>query len=622
MTKENFKTAARSEEIPAVNLDAYYTGWDDPQLKADMDQYAKKVRDFSQHYKGRLADLTPDELADCFEMRDVMSDLASRFGVYISYNFSMNSTDPVNKSWLEKYQAASTDNSSYLKFFSIELCEIPADRLERDMQSCPRLERYRPAIERTLKGKPFQLSEAEEKVMSVKSLTSARGWVQYFKEVAADSTLKLDGRTMGREEVLTMMNAPDRKTREKAYKAFARGLKRDLSHNTRITNMLALDKWQEDKLRGYASPVSDMNQYNNIEDGVIEALNTAITNGYSRMSHRYYRAKADYMGLERMKPWDRNAPLATTGDDKMTYAEARDITLRTYQEFSPVMGGIAQEFFDNNWIDARLRKGKAGGAFAQGGAVSRHPLMFLNWTGSRRDLYTMAHEMGHNIHQYLANEATGSQILTSTPLTLAETASVFGEKLVFETMLAAETNPQKRVEMIGAKLDDMMNTVVRQIAFFNFELGVHNGYRDKGTSLTSDELGRIFADTQKAALGPAIELDKSNAMFWSYIPHFIKTPFYVYAYAFGDCLVNALYAQYEATDDKEGFKQKYIDLLKAGGTKHHSEALAPFGIDLTDPAFWEKGVGLVEDMVVRFEDAIIKERAAKPDVQKDRKLVP
>lgn len=625
MTKTKFKTAASAENetIPAVNLDAYYKGWDDPQLQQDMDQRAQDVKDFNDKYKGKLADLTPEELADCYERLDAMNDLASRVGVFISYNFSMNSSDPVNKGWLEKYQAAATENGSYMKFFSIELCALPDGHLENAMQACPRLNRYRPAIERTLQGKPYQLSEAEEKIMGIKSQSSSQGWVKFFKELEADSSFTMGGKKVGREEVLSLMSSPNRETREKAYKSFARGIKRDLPHNTRITNMLALDKWQEDKLRGFPSPVSEMNQYNNIEDEVIEALNAAITKGYSRMSHRYYAAKADYLGLPKLKPWDRNAPLSTDADaEKMSYAEARDITLETYKEFSPIAGDIAQEFFDNNWIDARLRKGKAGGAFAQGGAVSRHPLMFLNWTGSRRDLYTMAHEMGHNIHQRLANQNTNSQILTSTPLTLAETASVFGEKLVFEKMLAAETDPKKRVEMIGGKLDDMMNTVVRQIAFFNFELGVHNGYREKGASLTSDELGKIFEDTQKAALGPAIELDKANSMFWSYIPHFIKTPFYVYAYSFGDCLVNALYSQYEATDDKEGFKQKYIDLLKAGGTKHHSEALAPFGIDLTDSSFWEKGVDLVEDMVVRFEQAVAEERAAKPVVKKDKKLVP
>lgn len=619
MTKENFKAAAQVEEIPAVNLDAYYKGWDDPQFQADIDKRAQDVKDFNAKYKGKLATLTPDELAECFETLDQMFDLGARIGVFVSYNFSMNSTDPVNKKWLETYQSAATENDSYMKFFDIELCEIEREKLESAMDASPRLNRYRPSILRKLDGKPFRLTEAEEKIMSVKSLTSSQGWIQYFKEVAAASTYRLDGKTMGREEVLTQMSSPDRALRERAYKAFARGLKRDLSHNTRVTNMLALDKWQEDKLRGYPTPVSEMNKYNNIEDEVVEALNTAITNGYGRMSHRYYAAKADYLGLPKLKPWDRNAPLTTTGDDTMSYAEARDITLQTYHEFSPVTGAIAQEFFDNNWIDARLRKGKAGGAFAQGGAVSRHPLMFLNWTGSRRDLYTMAHEMGHNIHQRLANQSTQSQILTSTPLTLAETASVFGEKLVFEKMLAAETDPTKRVEMIGGKLDDMMNTVVRQIAFFNFELGVHNGYREKGSSLTSDELNKIFTDTQKAALGDAVELDKDNGMFWSYIPHFIKTPFYVYAYAFGDCLVNALYAQYEATADKDKFKQDYIDLLKAGGTKHHSEALKPFGIDLRDPAFWEKGVGLVEDMVIRFEEAVAEQRAlaAKPSVKRN-----
>jgi len=622
MTKDSFKTAAMAEEIPAVNLDAYYEGWDDPQLQKDMDQYARDVKNFNAQYKGKLASLTPDELAGCFEKLDEMCDLSARVGVFISYNFSMNSTDTVNKKWLEEYQSKSTENSAYMQFFNIELCAIEREKLEFAMSVSPHLDRYRPAIIEALNGKPFQLTEAEEKIMSVKSLTSSQGWVQYFKEVSAAATYRLNGQTISRKEVATQMSSPDRAIREQAYKAMTRGLKRDLFHNTRITNMLALDKWQEDKLRGYPTAVSAMNRYNNIEDDVVEALNTAITNGYSRMSHRYYAAKADYLGLQKLKPWDRNAPLMITGDDKISYTEARDITLQTYKEFSPVFGAIAQEFFDNNWIDARLRKGKAGGAFAQGGAVSRHPLMFLNWTGSRRDLYTMAHEMGHNIHQRLANQSTQSQILTSTPLTLAETASVFGEKLVFEKMLAAETDPTKRVKMIGGKLDDMMNTVVRQIAFFNFELGVHNGYREKGSSLTSQELGTIFTRTQKAALGDAVELDKDNSMFWSYIPHFIKTPFYVYAYAFGECLVNALYAQFEATADKEKFKQDYTDLLKAGGTKHHSEALRPFGIDLRDPAFWEKGVGLVENMVIRFEEAVEFDRAAKvkPVPCKDRKL--
>jgi oligoendopeptidase F len=313
------------------------------------------------------------------------------------------------------------------------------------------------------------------------------------------------------------------------------------------------------------------------------------------MSHRYYALKARWMGQDKLAHWDRNAPLPEEPQRLIGWAQAERMVLDAYGAFAPEMATIAQNFFDKSWIDAPVREGKSPGAFSHPTVPSVHPYILMNYQGKPRDVMTLAHELGHGVHQVLA--AKQGPLMAPTPLTLAETASVFGEMLTFKTLLAQVENPKQRKALLASKVEDMINTVVRQIAFYTFERDVHLA-RKEG-ELTSDRLGEIWLDVQRRSLGPAIDLRPGYETFWCYIPHFIHSPFYVYAYAFGECLVNSLYAVYENAN--EGFAEKYLDMLRAGGTKHHKELLAPFGLDATDPGFWAMGLKVIEDLIDELE---------------------
>jgi oligoendopeptidase F len=327
----------------------------------------------------------------------------------------------------------------------------------------------------------------------------------------------------------------------------------------------------------------------------VDALREAVQAAYPRLSHRYYALKAKWLGLDKLEYWDRNAPLPQADERTIPWEEARATVLEAYAGFSPRMAELAEPFFDKGWIDAPIRPGKAPGAFSHPGVSDVHPFVMLNYQGKKRDVMTLAHELGHGVHQRLA--AAQGELLSRTPLTLAETASVFGEMLTFRKLLRQEENPKRKKALLAAKVEDMINTVVRQIAFYEFERRIHAARREG--ELTSDDIGRIWMEVQGESLGPAINLGEGYEYFWAYVPHFIHAPFYVYAYAFGDGLVNALYAVYE--QGAEGFDEKYFAMLEAGGTKHHKELLAPFGLDASDPAFWDKGLSLIERFIGELE---------------------
>jgi oligoendopeptidase F len=370
-------------------------------------------------------------------------------------------------------------------------------------------------------------------------------------------------------------------------------------HNLRtftlIANTLAKDKEISDRWRGFADIADARHLANRVEREVVEALVTAVREAYPRLSHRYYALKARWFGKKRLPYWDRNAPLPDLPARAIPWLEAKDTVLSAYRAFSPEMAKIAERFFAERWIDAPVRSGKAPGAFSNPTVPSSHPFILLNYQGKPRDVMTLAHELGHGVHQVLA--APNGALMAPTPLTLAETASVFGEMLTFRKLLADSRNQKERKAMLAAKVEDMINTVVRQIAFYTFERAVHSERRNG--ELTAAQIGALWLDVQRESLGPAIELKPGYETFWCYIPHFIHSPFYVYAYAFGDCLVNSLYAVYE--NAAQGFAERYLAMLAAGGTKHHSELLAPFGLDARDPAFWQGGLRVIERMIVELE---------------------
>jgi oligoendopeptidase F len=380
--------------------------------------------------------------------------------------------------------------------------------------------------------------------------------------------------------------------------AIADVLGRNVRLFARITNTLAKDKQIEDGWRHFARPISSRNLANQVEDEVVDALIAAVRDAYPRLSHRYYALKARWMGLDKLQYWDRNAPLPEDADRRRGWADAKVVVLDAYRRFSPRLAGILDDFFDRRWIDAEVRAGKDSGAFCHPAVPSVHPYVLMNYQGKARDVMTLAHELGHGVHQVLAAEQ--GYLLSGTPLTLAETASVFGEQLTFESLLDGEPDPAQRRVLLASKIEDKINTVVRQIAFCEFEREVHD--RRKAAELTPDELGQVWMEVQRTSLGPAFEYRDEYRTFWSYIPHFVHVPFYVYAYAFGDCLVSSLYAVYQQSP--EGFEARYLAMLRAGGTLKHKELLAPFGLDASEPAFWAKGLALTERLIDRLEQEL------------------
>jgi oligoendopeptidase F len=352
------------------------------------------------------------------------------------------------------------------------------------------------------------------------------------------------------------------------------------------------------------NPVEGMNMYNNIDNDIVDAMNGAVNRSYPRIAHRYYEFLRQSLGLEKLKGWDRNAPLQAREESKISYGNAKKIVLAAYRSFSPRMADIAQKFFDNNWIDARVTPDKQSGAFSSPNSIDTHPVVLLNYLGTPRDVATMAHELGHGVHQYLAAKKLQSEMASNTPLTVAETASVFGERITFESLLALETDPENRIDLLAGKINDMINTVMRQNAFFNFEKKLHATRKEAGRDLEAKEINQIYLDTQKEMLGDAFDLDVKYGLEWSYIPHFIDSPYYVYAYPFGECFVNSLYRKYQEAEDKQEFAEKYIRMLESGGTKSAEELVKEFDLDLRDPSFWDGGMKAIEELMDRLEQEV------------------
>jgi oligoendopeptidase F len=482
----------------------------------------------------------------------------------------------------------------HLLFFSLELNRIDDAAIEAAMAD-PVLGHYRPWIEDVRKEKPYQLEDRVEQLFHEKSVTGYSAWNRQYDEMVGGLRFKIGGDKLSIEPALSLLQDADGKKRKAAAQALAKTFKENLRPFTLITNTLAKDKEISDRWRGFKDVADARHLGNRIEGEVVEALVSAVRAAYPKLSHRYYTLKAKWFGKKRLPHWDRNAPLPKVTQPTIPWDAARSTVLTAYGAFSPRMAEVADRFFQKNWIDAAVRDGKQPGAFAHPTVPSVHPYVLLNYQGKPRDVMTLAHELGHGVHQVLA--APNGPLMAPTPLTLAETASVFGEMLTFKKLLAQTTDRKQRKSMLAAKVEDMINTVVRQIAFYTFERKVHLERRNG--ELTADKICELWMSVQTESLGPAIELKPGYETFWTYIPHFIHSPFYVYAYAFGDCLVNSLYAVYEKSAN--GFAERYLDMLAAGGTKHHAELLAPFGLDARDPKFWDGGLSVIAKLIDELE---------------------
>lgn len=591
------QTAPDLGDLPEWDLTDLYPSMESKELEADLERMTSACAAFAKRYEGRLAELDGDGLAAAIAEYESFDQVLGRVMSYAGLLYTQNTQDPARAKFMSDCQTRVTEISTPLVFFTLELNRLEDARLDKMLAESETLARYRPWLERLRSFRPYQLSDELEKFLHDQSVVGASAWNRLFDETIAGMSFDVEGEPepLGLEATLNLMSDRDRSRREAGAHAVAHAMSDNLRLFSRITNTLAKEKEVEDRWRKLPTPEYSRHLANHVEPEVVDALRKAVQNAYPRLSHRYYALKAKWLGLDQLEYWDRNAPLPDSDDRVIPWEEARATVLGAYAEFSPRMAELAEPFFDRGWIDAPVRPVKAPGAFSHSTVTDVHPYVMMNYLGKPRDVMTLAHELGHGVHQRLA--AAQGELLSRTPLTLAETASVFGEMLTFQRMLSEAPDARIRKAMLAGKVEDMINTVVRQIAFYEFELRVHAARREG--ELTSDQICEIWMAVQAESLGPAINLPDEYRTFWAYVPHFIHSPFYVYAYAFGDGLVNALYAVYEQADS--GFQDRYFDLLRAGGTLHHSQALAPFGLDATDPAFWDQGLGVIGRMIDELE---------------------
>jgi oligoendopeptidase F len=583
-----------AEAPPEWDLRDLYASSAAPEIEADLERALHDATALEAEAKGRLAALDGAALGAVIERYEAIEERLGRLMSYAQLLHAAKADDAQIGRFYQTIHERVTNVGTRLLFLTLELNRIEDDALAGKLES-PLLARYRPWIRDVRAFRPHQLDDEIERVLHEKSVTGRSAWVRLFDETMASLRFPLDGKELTSSEIFDLLSDRDRAKRQAAATSIASVLTPRVKLFALITNTLAKDKQIEDGWRHFPRPISSRNLANHVEDAVVDALIAAVRDSYPRLSHRYYRLKARWLGLDHLEHWDRNAPLPEDSDRRFAWSDAKVVVLDAYRGFSPRLAAILERFFGERWIDAAVRPGKDAGAFCHPTVPSVHPYVLMNYQGRTRDVMTLAHELGHGVHQVLA--ARQGPLMASTPLTLAETASVFGEQLTFRSLLAATRDPVQRRVLLAGKIEDALNTVVRQIAFVEFERRVHEARQQ--AELTADELGQVWLDVQTESLGPAFRFDDHYRMFWSYIPHFVHVPFYVYAYAFGDCLVNSLYAVFQA--EPENFEERYLQLLEAGGTLRHQELLAPFGLDASDPGFWSRGLGMIEALIDQLD---------------------
>ena len=580
--------------LPEWNLDDLYTGEDATELKRDLDWLEQACASFAADYEDKLATLDAAGLLDCVLRNEKINQIAGRIMSYAGLRYYQLTTDSGRAKFMSDMQEKITNFTTPLVFFTLELNRLEDAHLDALLAENADLARYKPVFDRIRAMKPYQLSDEMEKFLHDLGVVGD-AWERLFDETIAGLKFDVNGETLGIEGTLNLLTDPDRDIREAGARELADVFGENVKTFARVHNTQAKEKEVMDRWRGMETAQTGRHLSNQVEPEVVEALRNAVVKAYPKLSHRYYVLKKKWLGLDKMQVWDRNAPLPMEDPKIVDWPTAEKMVMDAYTAFDPRMGELAEPFFRKGWIDAGVKPGKAPGAFAHPTVTDVHPYVMLNYLGKPRDVMTLAHELGHGVHQVLA--AGQGEMLSSTPLTLAETASVFGEMLTFRKMLENAKSKAERKVLLAGKVEDMINTVVRQIAFYDFECKLHAARR--GGELTPDDINALWMSVQDESLGPEFEFMDGYETFWAYIPHFIHSPFYVYAYAFGDGLVNALYAVY--AEGAEGFEDKYFDMLKAGGSKHHKELLAPFGLDASDPAFWDKGLSMISGFIDELE---------------------
>jgi oligoendopeptidase F len=581
-------------DLPTWDLGDLYPDPDCAAIEDDLARCESEAMAFRKAYQDALAGLDGAALGAAIAAYEAIQESLGRVSSYAQLVYAADMSDATIGRFYQTMQERVTDISAEILFFGLELNRLDEAVLQ-DKMAAPGLARYGPWLRDRRAFRAHQLSDDLERLLHEKHVAGRAAWVRLFDETMAALRFPLNGESLTSAEILNKLTDRDPVVREAAAKSLGRVLGENLRSFALVTNTLAKDKEIEDGWRNYARPVSARNLENFVEDEVVEALIAAVRAAYPRLAHRYYGLKAKWFGVDKLPYWDRNAPLPEDEDRVIPWDEARRTVLDAYAAFSAPLAEVGGRFFERAWIDAPVRAGKAPGAFAHPTVPSAHPYLLLNYQGRTRDVMTLAHELGHGVHQVLAGPQ--GHLMADTPLTLAETASVFGEMLTFQALLGAEAEPTRRKVMLAAKVEDMLNTVVRQIAMHGFEARVHDERREG--ELLPERLSEIWMETQAESLGPALRLEAAYRNYWAYIPHFIHAPFYVYAYAFGDCLVNSLYAVYQG--GAEGFAERYLDMLRAGGSKRHKELLAPFGLNASEPEFWTQGLDVISGLIDELE---------------------
>ena len=581
-------------QLPDWNLNDLYTATDAKELIRDLNWLEKECNEFAKSYEGKLHTLSDNEMLTCIVRNEKISSISGRIISYAGLLYYQKTTDADRAKFLSDMQEKITVFTTKLVFFSLEINSLEDEFLDKLFTKNDQLARYKPVFEKIRAMKPYQLNDEIEKFLHDLGIVGD-AWEKLFDETIAGLTFKIGDESLNIEATLNLLTDQNRENREKATRELARVFSENIKVFTRVHNTQAKEKEIIDRWRGMPTAQMGRHLANQVEPEVVEALRNAVVKAYPEISHRYYELKRKWLGLEIMQVWDRNAPLPMESNKLVTWDEAQKVVTGAYTNFDSRMSDLITPFFNEGWIDAGVKPGKAPGAFAHPTVTDVHPYIMLNYLGKPRDVMTLAHELGHGVHQVLASSQ--GQMLSSTPLTLAETASVFGEMLTFQQMLDQSCDKNERKVLLANKVEDMINTVVRQIAFYDFECKLHDARRSG--ELTPSDINSLWMSVQSESLGPAFEFVDGYETFWSYIPHFVHSPFYVYAYAFGDGLVNALYATYK--ENPKGFEDKYFNLLSAGGSKHHKELLKPFDLDASDPKFWTKGLSMISGMIDELE---------------------
>lgn len=583
------------KNLPKWDLTDFYQNIDDKNIELDFKNLKIRSAKFTKDYKGKISNLSGDDLYYAIKENEEISEYFGKISSFSYLNYASDMLDQKNTAFYQNSSDKISEISKDLVFFELEINKISETNIEKLYNESEKLKKYKPFLRDVRIFKKHQLKEDIEKILLEKKSTGSSAWNRLFDETINNMKFPYDNKELNSSEIFNLLSSKEQETRKKSAKIIGETLGKNIRLFSFITNILAKDKNINDNLRNFKRPISSRNLNNFIEDEIVDNLALVVKENYKNISHRYYKIKAKLLGLEKMHYSDRNAPLSM--DENLTsWEDAKKIVFDAYNNFSPELAKIGQRFFDNNWIDVGVRNGKDSGAFAHPTIPSVHPYLLLNYQGKVRDIMTLAHELGHGIHQILSSNQ--GYFMSGTPLTLAETASVFGEQLTFQEILKRENDPNRKKIIIASKVEDMINTVIRQIAFLEFERKVHDE-RKKG-EIATEKLCEFWMEVQKESLGDIFIFDNEYKYYWSYIPHFIHSPFYVYSYAFGDCLVNSLYACYK--NGLENFEKKYLKMLEAGGTLHHKDLLSPFGLDASKPEFWQNGLDIISGYIDQLED--------------------